>query len=347
MRFDEFIRSQNNDKLFLIAEAGVNHENSLEKAKKMISLAAKAGCSSIKFQSYKATQLASKKAKSYWDTNSESEKSQFQLFSKYDKFDFKDYLKLKEYCDKKNIEFSTTVFDHKEISKYSEILNFFKIASADITNKPLIEAIAKEQKPVIMSTGAASIGEIETVVNYFKEKRIPVTILHCVLNYPCEPINASLKKIRYLKKVFPDNIIGYSDHVPTINGNLHLHVARLMGAQVIEKHFTLNKDLKGNDHYHSFDYNDIISYRNEEKFIYDLLNDSFLDIKNQKSAIKNARRSIVAKKTIEKNELIDLSNIEIKRPGTGISPKYIKYIVGLKTTKKIAEDEPIKWDDFK
>ena len=347
MTYKNFLNRSDHTRVFLIAEAGVNHENSLDDAKKMIELAAKAGCDAIKFQTYKADQISSKLAKSYWDTNAEIETNQHQLFSKYDKFEFEDYVELKKHCDDQNIEFSTTVFDHNEISKYSNILSFFKIASADISNLPLLRAIAKEKKPVIISTGASSIGEIEFAVNLFSNQGINTSILHCVLNYPCRAEDASLKKIKYLKKVFPNKIIGYSDHVAITHDNLHLHTARLLGARIIEKHFSLDKSKKGNDHYHSFEYKDIIKYRDEEKFISKLINNNYLDLTSQTTAIENARRSIVAKRKIKKNEKIDYSNIEIKRPGTGISPLYLDDVLGMIVTKEISEDEPIKWEDFK
>lgn len=348
MTYNEYLSlNHNNEKVFLIAEAGVNHENSIKNAKLMIKKAAESGCDAIKFQTYKAETLTSKTAISYWDNKSESEKSQYNLFSKYDKLTYEDYVSLKEYCDKCGIEFSTTVFDHKMIPKYSKLLSFFKVASADITNYILLEAISNEKKPVIISTGASTIAEIESAVNIFIKKNIPVSLLHCVLNYPCKPDNASLKKIEYLKKVFPDIIIGYSDHVPTLNGNLHLHVAKLLGAQIIEKHFTLDKSAKGNDHYHSFDANDIKSYREEEKFISQLISNDYLDLKSQQSAVLNARRSIVANRDIKINEKIKFSDVSIKRPGTGISPLYLDNIIGLTVEKKIKEDEPIKWENFK
>lgn len=348
MTYKDFISfNHNKEKVFLIAEAGVNHENSIKNAKLMIKKAAESGSDAIKFQTYKAKTLASKKAISYWDNNSESEESQYNLFSKYDKLTYEDYVLLKEYCDKCGIEFLTTVFDHKMIPKYSKLLSCFKVASADITNYVLLNAISKEKKPVIISTGASTLAEIEKAVNIFRDKNIHVSLLHCVLNYPCKPNNASLKKIDYLKKVFPDIIIGYSDHIPILKGNLHLHVAKLLGAQIIEKHFTLDKSAKGNDHYHSFDANDIQSFRDEENFISQLTSNNYLDLKSQQSAIKNARRSIVANRDIKINEKIKYSDVSIKRPGTGISPLHLDQIVGLTVAKKIQEDEPIKWENFK
>ncbi len=347
MTFNKYLKKKVNNRSFLIAEAGVNHENSFDKAKKMIIDASKSGADSIKFQTYKASTLASKKAMSYWNTNKEKETSQHKLFSKYDKFGYKEYRDLKEICDNHKIEFSTSVFDYNEIDKYSELLGYFKVASADITNYPLHKKIISHKKPVIVSTGAASMSEIFELVDFYKKNKTHLTLLHCVLNYPCNEKNANLLKIEYLKKTFPELIIGYSDHIPPVNNNLHLHIANILGASVIEKHFTYNKNLEGNDHYHSFDKDDIIKYRKDEKFISNLISSNYLDISSQNDAIKNARRSIVVSCDLKPGDYININNISVKRPGYGISPKYIDNILGLRVTKKISNDTPLTWDDFK
>ena len=347
MKFEDFTNANEKNRSFMIAEAGVNHENSIEKAILMIKQAAEAGADAIKFQTYKANSLASTQALSYWDNEAESETSQFELFSKYDKFDYKDYEKLKFECDQNNIQFSTTIFDYKDVSKYNDLLSFYKIASADINNICLHQEIAKYNKPVILSTGASSLSDIDESVHFYRKSNIPVSLLHCVLNYPCEPQHALLNKISYLKKVYPDLIIGYSDHVPTIKGNLHLHIARMQGAEIIEKHFTYDKQLPGNDHYHSFDFDDLLRFREEEKFVNHLNFKGSNDLENQQDAIKHARRSIVAGCDINVGDEISDDNIQIKRPGTGIGPNYLGIVKGMKATCEIPFDTPLSWDFFK
>ena len=345
--YRDFLENKEKKKVYLIAEAGVNYENSKAKAKLMIKQAAESGANSIKFQSYKANSLASKVAMSYWDLNEEKENSQHSLFSKYDKFNFDDFSELKDECDKQQIEFATSVFDHNEIGKYSEILNYFKVASADITNYPLHLEISKHNKPVILSTGAAKISEISEVVDFYKSKKIYLTLLHCVLNYPCDETNAMLKKIKYLKKIFPEINIGYSDHVPMKMNGIQLLVAKQLGASVIEKHFTYDKSLEGNDHYHSMDCRDIMEFRVKEDFLDALLDEDFNNLESQSKAMINARRSIVVNRNLKKGDLISMENICIKRPGTGINPKQLDIILGLKLTKDVDSDTPITFNHFK
>ena len=170
---------------YIIAEIGVNHECSIEKAKKMISLASSAGANAAKFQTYKAETIASKNSPYYWDLKSEKSINQFELFKKYDKFEKKHYLELSNFCKKKKIEFMSTPFDEDSVEFLNPLLNIYKIASADITNLPLIELIASKKKPVILSTGASTISEIKTSVNILKKNGCNnISLMHCILNYP-------------------------------------------------------------------------------------------------------------------------------------------------------------------
>ena len=181
----------------MIAEIGVNHEGSLSKAKRLIDAAAQAGAHAAKFQTYKAENLASVNSKAYWDTKLEKTKSQYQLFKKYDSFNEKEYIKLSLHCKKRKIDFLSTPFDINSVNFLNPIMKYYKIASADITNLPLIEAIAKKRKPVLLSTGASKISEIKFAVNFLKKKGCPnVSILHCILNYPTNYENANLNMIK-------------------------------------------------------------------------------------------------------------------------------------------------------
>ena len=253
----QFNKLKKNNSFYLIAEIGVNHECSLKSAKKLILQAKKAGASAAKFQTYKAANLAKINSKAYWDLKEEKTKSQYKLFSKYDKFGKNEYKTLAKYCKKINIDFLSTPFDLDAVDMLRPIMPFFKIASADITNIPLLEKIAKTKKPVLLSTGASSISEIKNAVKIIQKGTNKIVIMHCILSYPTADENASLKMILDLKNKFPKFIIGYSDHTVPDKNMLNATAAYTMGAKVIEKHFTHNKKLKGNDHYHSMNVKDL------------------------------------------------------------------------------------------
>lgn len=342
---------------FVIAEAGVNYydiakkENiePIEAAKLMIKEAASAGADAIKFQTYKAEKLASKYSPAYWDTTKENTKSQYELFKKYDKFGKKEYKELSEYAKSQNIVFMSTPFDEEAVDFLDELMPVFKISSSDITNIPFIRKIARKEKPLFLSTGASTIEEIKDAVNAIeKEGNRDIVIMHCILEYPTKYEDANLRMIEHIKRVFPDYLVGYSDHTLPDPNMLVLTTAVLLGAKVIEKHFTLDKSLKGNDHYHSMDPQDL------RKFIANIdLLERILG-KNKKEPLptesqsrKYARRSIVAKVDIPKGTVITEDMLDVKRPGTGIEAKYINLVVGRKAKKDIKKDVLLKWDTIK
>ena len=286
---------------YIIAEIGVNHEGSLEQAKKLIDLAKEGGADAAKFQSYKADTLASKESPAYWDTSQEPTNSQHELFKKYDQFEPDDYLELAEYCNKTKIDFLSTPFDDNAIEYLNPIVPFFKIASADITNIPFLRKIAIKGKPVVLSTGASTLDEIDTAIKTLQNSNCnQIALLHCILNYPTPIKQANLQMIRSLIESYPKNIVGYSDHTLPDDSMTSLITAYLLGAVIIEKHFTYDKTLLGNDHYHAMDKNDLI------KFI-ELVDKIFISIgkKSNKKPIEtekisrlNARRSIVLKNDV-------------------------------------------------
>ena len=334
---------------YIIAEIGVNHECSLSLAKKMIDQASQGGAHAVKFQSYKADKIASKNSPSYWDTREEKSTSQYSLFKKYDKFEMDDFKKLKKYCDKKKIDFLSTPFDNEIVDKLNPLVPLFKIASADITNLPLLKKIAKTKKPIILSTGASNLEEIKFSYNFLKKNGSnKIVILHCILNYPTKHIDANLKMITNLRDEFPENYIGYSDHTKPDNDMSSIISSFILGARVIEKHFTFNKKLKGNDHYHSMDKNDL------KKMIIKLKNaQSLIGTEQKKKCVRvekksriNARRSIYANKLINRGNKIKSSDLICKRPGAGISPIKIYKIIGKKAKNTIRKDALIKYRDF-
>ncbi len=334
---------------YIIAEIGVNHEGSLNKAKKLIDLAKEGGAHAVKFQTYKAEKLASIHSPAYWDTNLEKTPSQFELFKKYDKLDFKDYKILHKYCKKKRIDFSSTPFDVESVDYLNHLVKFFKIASADINNFPLLRQVARKKKPVLLSTGASNKDEIKFALKCLEKYGCPnVSILHCILNYPTKNINANLNMIDDLKESFPDYTIGYSDHTKPDDNMTTLILADIKGAKIIEKHFTNNKLKKGNDHYHSMDKYDLkIFFKNLKKIRSLLGKKTKHPIKTEYISRKNARRSIVLDKSLNKGEILTEKKILTKRPGWGISPMYWNKVLGKRINKSLSKDHIIQWKDLK
>lgn len=326
------------DTPYIIAEAGVNHEGSMEIAKRLVDEAKEGGADAIKFQSYKAETLASKHSPAYWDTTKEPTKSQFELFKKHDSFWKDEMQELKGYCDKVGIEFLSTPFDIESATFLNDMMDVFKISSSDITNKPFIEYICNFGKPIILSTGASNLQEVKDAVSWITPFSVPLALLHCVLNYPTPDKNANLGMILGLKKAFPDNLIGYSDHTLP-NAMKVCEIATLLGAVIIEKHFTHDKSLPGNDHYHAMDKNDL-------KIFKDNLNETLniigrydvIDIEDEDKARKHARRSLVASRNIPKGKIIEKADLTFKRPAHGISPKDIDLVIGKKARTEIKED---------
>lgn len=335
--------------VYLIAEAGVNYENSMVTAKKMIDEAKRAGANAIKFQSYKAGRIASKFSPAYWDQKKEPTKSQHELFTKYDSFGVKEYFDLAKHAKNKGIDFLTTCFDDDFVNDLDEVLPAYKVASADLTNYPLLKLIASKKKPILLSSGASSLAEIHETVQFLRDHKVrDLAILHCVLNYPCPPENANLKAIETLKMMFPDLAIGYSDHTPPINGMVQLHTAWMLGATILEKHYTLDKSKPGNDHYHSMDPDDIREFWERQRLIEKMMGDGdiFSHRETEKQAITFARRSIVARVDIKRGQVIKKDMLDIKRPGTGIATKYFGLIVGAKAIVDIPEDTTLQWKMF-
>ena len=338
-------------KPYIIAEIGVNHGGSIPLAKKMINLAKRGGADAAKFQSYKAKTLASKNSPAYWDTKKENTKSQFELFKKYDSFSEKDYKKLASHCKKVGIDFISTPFDHEAVDYLDPLVPFFKISSSDITNIPLLRKISTKKKPIILSTGASSIYEIKNALKVLKTNKIKnnVVLMHCILNYPTKNENANLRMIKGLKKDFPNNLIGYSDHTSPDSNLSSLLAAFILGAVVLEKHFTYNKSLHGNDHYHSMDYKNLINFKGNLEKIFSLLgkNEEKKPILSENISRKNARRSIVLKQNIDIGEKISENHLICKRPGHGISPIHWNEVLGQFSNKKMKIDHILRWSDIK
>lgn len=329
---------------YVIAEAGVNHEGSMDLAKRLIDEASQGGAAAIKFQTYKAESLASKDSPSYWDLNEEPTRSQVELFKKYDKFWKKEYEQLKMECDKTGIEFLSTPFDTDAADFLNDLMPAFKISSSDITNLPFIKYMCKFGKPIILSTGASAIWEIQQAVELIEGFGNQLSLLHCVLNYPTLDENANLGMILDQRLKFPKAIPGYSDH--TLPGTMEvLKVANLLGAVILEKHFTFDKSLPGNDHYHAMDKDDLKYFYKDMDRIFMLIGDfKKKPLSTEEDSIKNARRSLVSKKIIRAGDTVRFEDLTWKRPGSGISPRYIDNVIGKKAVSDIEEDSVLKWN---
>jgi len=336
------------DRPFFIAEAGVNHENSLDTALRMVEEAAKAGADAIKFQSYKAETLVSRYSPAYWDLMSEPTRSQYELFQKHDHFNDEDYKRLSLHARECGIHFMSTPFDYHFADLLGPLMPAFKIASADITNGPLLTYCARKKKPMILSTGASTVEEVREAIKIVRSAgNHRIALLHCVLSYPCKPENANLRMIRYLSDHFPEIPIGYSDHVPPDPSMHCLLSAWLLGARIIEKHFTLDKSLPGNDHYHALDPHDLRRFLQECKSISSLSGQYAKKVLPcEEAARKQARRSLIAARAIQKGEVMKRDMIEIKRPGTGIYPNEWRHLLGKKARRPIGEDEILDWTMF-
>lgn len=333
---------------YVIAEIGVNHEGDLELAKRLIDLAREGGADAAKFQSYKAGKIASRHSPAYWDTNKEPTSSQYALFQKYDSFGPDDYAALAEHCRNVGITFLSTPFDIDAVAELDPLLDYFKIASADITNIPLLRQVARTEKPVVLSTGAATLAEIDIAVNTLRQAGCadPV-LLHCILNYPCPNANAHLNMINGLQRIYPDLVIGYSDHTVPEPAMQILTAAWLKGAAVIEKHFTHDKTLPGNDHYHAMDVHDLRRFIANVGFLEEALGNTHkAPLPDEAPARRHARRSIVAARDLRPGEVMDESNLTCKRPAHGISPLHWDEIIGRRVARAVGEDNSLQWSDL-
>lgn len=343
-----------NSKPYVIAEMGVNFYDTarvlnitpLMAAKLYIDKAAEAGVDCAKFQSYKANTIVSKNSPAYWDRKKEPTATQFELFKKFDKFNEEDYKELCEYVHSKGMDFTSTPFDYQSADYLASLVDFYKISSSDCSNIPFIKHIGKKGLPVVISVGASYLSEVDEAIRALREAGCKdVTILHCVLSYPTAPTNANLSIISTLKRVFPDVKVGYSDHVPPDDTMMTLSTAYLLGADVIEKHFTLDKMLPGNDHYHSGDPSDFKKAINNFAWINTIMGSPEKTVLEcEKISRREARRSLVLVRSMKKGEIIRKEDLMAKRPGTGISPVYADIVVGRKVLLDLEEDTILTWE---
>ncbi len=342
------------NKPYVIAEMGVNFFDTaraldispLEAAKMYIDSAAYAGVDCAKFQSYKAGTIVSKNSPAYWDTKKEPTKTQYELFLKFDHFGENEYRELADYTHSKGMDFTSTPFDYESADYLENMVDFYKISSSDITNIPFIKHIGKKGKRVILSVGASYISEVDEAIRVLRSSGCTdMAILHCVLSYPTHPENANLRIIQTLKKMFPEIEVGFSDHVAPDETMMTLAAAYMMGATIIEKHFTLDKSLHGNDHYHAGDPEDFKKAIANFRWIDTVLGSAEKTVLDcEQIPRREARRSLVLTRKVKAGEVIQERDIMAKRPGTGIAPKYAEIVVGRVLKDDLDEDTILRWE---
>lgn len=331
------------NKVFIIAEAGVNHNGSLELAKKLIDEAVVAGTDAVKFQTFKAELCISKNADKaeYQKQTTDKNESQFDMIKKLELNEYA-HTELIKYCKIKNIMFLSTPFDLQSVDLLNGFgLEIFKIPSGEITNLPYLRKIASLNKKVILSTGMANLGEIEAALEILTKNgtaKENITVLHANTEYPTPFRDVNLKAMLTIRGTFGVKV-GYSDHTPGIEVPI---AAVALGATVIEKHFTLDKTMPGPDHKASLEPSELQSMVKAIRNIEIALGDGIKKASSSESKNKPiARKSIVAKCDIKKGDLFSESNLTIKRPGSGISPMRWDEVIGLRATRDYKEDELI------
>lgn len=329
------------DRVLIIAEAGVNHNGDLTIAKQLVDEAKKCGADVVKFQTFNPKKLASKQAKmaEYQKENLGVEESQEEMLSKLT-LEREDYVELANYCCKVGIQFLSTPFEIDSVHFLNNIQDIWKIPSGEITNYPYLVEIARTGKDVILSTGMSTLDEVDAAIEVLKNNGSGVvTLLHCTTNYPTPMKDVNLRAMLTLKG-HCGCPVGYSDHT---NGIEVPVAAAALGAEVIEKHFTLDRNMDGPDHKASLEPEElkamVDAVRNIEKA---MGNGEKVPSESEKANISVVRKSIIAAKSIKAGEILTEENITTKRPGTGINPMRWNEVVGTKAIRDFEEDELIR-----
>ena len=337
-----------NSKVIIIAEAGVNHNGNFQMAQALIDAAANAGADYVKFQTFKADKITSKAAKkaSYQTQNSnDGDDSQYNMLKKLELPD-EWHHQLKQYADEKNIKFLSTGFDEESIDFLDQLgIDFFKIPSGEITNKPYLIHIARKKKPIIISTGMADMKEIEEAILILEKEGISrhnITVLHCNTEYPTPMQDVNLHAMNEIGRQL-NVTVGYSDHTLGIEVPI---AAVALGARVIEKHYTLDRNLPGPDHVASLEPNElkqmVSAIRNIELAISGNGTKQASASETPNKAV--ARKSIHILKDLDKGTTITADMLIMRRPGDGISPMLMDDIIGKKTNQPIAAESMLLWE---
>ncbi|MBL0049552.1 MAG: N-acetylneuraminate synthase [Bacteroidetes bacterium] len=333
----------------IIAEAGVNHNGSITLAKQLIDAAALAGADYVKFQTFSADKVASSqapKAAYQLSSSSSSNESQLDMLRKLE-LTAAMHEELQSYCLQKNIKFLSTAFDLGSIDLLAKLkLDFFKIPSGEITNKPYLEYIAKQAKPVLLSTGMATLAEVSAAVDCLVNagmKRTEISLMHCTSEYPAPFEEVNLNAMLTLKNEFGLKV-GYSDHTSGIEISI---AASALGAEFIEKHFTLDKSMPGPDHKASLDPSELIAWVKAIRNVESAMGSS--EKKPSTSEIKNravVRKSIFLHSNLPKNHILRANDLEMKRPGNGISPMELDLVIGKKLKYDLPAEHQLTYSDI-
>nr|WP_307991086.1 N-acetylneuraminate synthase [uncultured Niameybacter sp.] len=328
-------------RVMIIAEAGVNHNGDIQLAKRLIDVAVEAKADVVKFQTFKAENIVTDEAPkaTYQKETTDSNESQYRMLKKLE-LSVEDHKELIAYCKEKGILFLSTPFDLESIDLLDDLgIEIFKIPSGELTNLPYLEKIGAKKKQVILSTGMSTIDEVEAAIRILNNQgTTDITLLHCTTQYPTPMEEVNLKAMLTMKERFGLEV-GYSDHTEGIEVPI---AAVAMGATVIEKHFSLDKNMEGPDHRASLEPNELIkmvqAIRNIEKA---LGNGEKVPSKCELQNKEIVRKSIVAKVSIQEGELFSEDNLTVKRPGSGISPMRWHEVLGRRATKNYVKDEMI------
>ena len=330
------------EKVYIIAEAGDNHNGDFNTALKLVDVAKRAGADCVKFQTFVTEEIISKYAEmaEYQKKNTGKEESQFEMVKRLE-LSFDEFRKIKEYCDRVGIQFLSTPFDLKSVDFLNELgVPFFKIPSGEITNYPYLIKIAHTGKPVVMSTGMCEPDEILAAINVLEKNGSgEITLLHCNTEYPTPLKDVNLYAMRTMKKMFGKKA-GYSDHTKGIEVPV---AAVALGACVIEKHFTLDKNMPGPDHKASLEPDELGRMVKNIRNIVIALGDGVKRVsESERKNIAIARKSIVARRNIQEGEILTEENLAVKRPGTGINPMQWMEVLGTRAVRDFKEDELIE-----
>ena len=345
MNYEELM-SCKNPKAIFIAEAGINHDGDIDNAKKMIDMAADAGADYVKFQSFKANKLVTPNAltSTYIESGSHEGESFRDLLARLE-IDENAHYELLAHCKEKEIKFLSTAFDEESFDFLVNLgIDVVKVASGDLTNIPLLKHMASAKLPMIVSTGMATLGEIEEAIEAIESSgNNQILLLHCISWYPAAIETTNLNYMKTLKKAF-GYPVGYSDHTLGINMSI---AARALGAVVIEKHFTLDSTKFGPDHAASIEPHEMKNLVKGLREIELGLGTSVRSFSEKEiSQRKVHRRSIVIKKSIRKGEFFSKDNITLKRPGIGIMPKHFEEIIGKTASSDLEQDELLSWSNI-
>ena len=332
-----------NQRTLIIAEAGINHNGDISLAKQLIDEAKKAGVDIVKFQTWKTELLVTKDAEQaeYQEQNTGKTESQFDMLKKLE-LSYDDFVELKEYCDTSGITFLSTPDEEQSADFLNEIQSMFKIGSGELNNIPFLKKIAKFGKPIILSTGMGTIAEVETAINAILEEGLPLqnlTVLHATTDYPTDFKDVNLSAMNTIARTFPGLKVGYSDHTLGIEIPI---AAVALGATVIEKHFTLDKSMKGPDHAASIEPHELKKLVEGIRNIEVSLGTGWkIPVSSELKNKDIVRKSVVASCNIQKGQILELTNLAIRRPGGGISPESIDDLIGTEASKDFSEGELI------